>query len=225
VRPLRSTLGLTVTRSMPFAIDKNTLETVTAVATVITPVLLAVLGGIGWWVKRRVEEGQARQETRLAKQDAQIARLRELEDKLREDRISTYNALLEPFFLFFTTEAAFATDSKYKGQKKDDLAVQRMLSVEYRQVGFKLSLVANDEVVRAYNRLMQFFYHTEVDSAPIEQKMVRWLALMGDLLFEIRKSMGNESSALDRWEMIEWFMSDAPKFKLVHAALEAKREA
>lgn len=210
---------------MPFAIDKTTLETVTAIATVVTPVLLAVLGGFGWWIKRKFEAAQARQEAQRALQEAQSTRLRELEDKLRDDRISTYNALLEPFFLFFTTEAAFATDKKYKGQKKDELAVQRMLSFEYRQIGFKLSLVADDSVVRAYNRLMQFFYHTESDPAPMEDKMVRWIALMGDLLLEIRKSMGNQSSGLDRWEMIEWFMSDAPMFKKNYALLQAKGEA
>ncbi|OBS09594.1 hypothetical protein Thpro_021922 [Acidihalobacter prosperus] len=39
---------------------------------------------------------------------------------------------------------------------------------------------------------------------------------MGTLLLEIRKSMGNASSSLDRWEMIEWFMSDAPQIKEKH---------
>ena len=92
----------------------------------------------------------------------------------------------------------------------------RMLSVEYRQVGFKLSLVANDAVVRAYNKLMQFFYHTEEDSRPIEIKTSHWIALMSTLLLEIRKSMGNQSSELDRWEMIEWFMQDAPKMKAMY---------
>jgi hypothetical protein len=29
------------------------------------------------------------------------------------------------------------------------------------------------------------------------------------LLLEIRKSMGNENTQLDLWEMIEWFMKDA----------------
>lgn len=202
-------------------IDKSVLETISSIATIATPVLLALLSGIGWWIKKRVDSAQLRQTERLAKEEALNSRLRDLEDKLREDRISTYNALLEPFFLFFTTDAAFALDKKYKGQNKIELATQRMLSVEYRQIGFKLSLVANDEVVRSYNRLMQFFYHAEDDSASLEKKMVVWIALMGDLLLEIRKSMGNKSSDLDRWEMIEWFMTDAPKLKQEHARLDA----
>lgn len=39
---------------------------------------------------------------------------------------------------------------------------------------------------------------------------------MATLLLEIRKSMGNQSSELDRWEMIEWFMNDALKMKAIH---------
>lgn len=146
----------------------------------------------------------------------QAARIAELEDKLREDRIATYNALLEPFFLLFTSDAAFAQDPKYKGKKKDDLAIARMLSVEYRQIAFKLSLVASDAVVRAYNELMQFFYYAEQNSRPLEEKASHWIALMATLLLEIRKSMGNQSSDLDRWEMIESFMQDAKKMKLIH---------
>lgn len=194
---------------MPVAIEKSLLDTICAIATLVTPVLLLVLGGIGWLVQNRIGASQARQET-------QAVRIAELEDKLREDRIATYNALLEPFFFMFTSDAAFAQDPKYKNKKKDEIAIARMLSVEYRLVGFKLSLVANDSVVRSYNKLMQFFYHTEQDGRPLEAKTSHWISLMATLLLEIRKSMGNQSSALDRWEMIEWFMQDALKMKEMH---------
>jgi hypothetical protein len=194
---------------MAAPIEKDLLDTISAIATLVTPVLLVILGGIGWLIQNRMEASHARQE-------AQAARIAELEDKLREDRITTYNALLEPFFLLFTSEAAFALDPKFKNKKKDEIALSRMLSVEYRQVGFKLSLVANDSVVRAYNKLMQFFYHTDEDARLIEEKTSHWIDLMGTLLLEIRKSMGNQSSDLDRWEMIEWFMKDAREMKEIH---------
>lgn len=197
--------------------EKDLLDTISAIATLATPLVLLLLGGFGWWIKQRVEASQAKQDLLVVQQHAQEARIRELEDKLREDRIATYNALLEPFFMLFMSEAAFATDKKFKGQKKDEIAISRMLSVEYRHVAFKLSLVGNDEVVRAYNKLMQFFYQTESDPMPLEAKTVRWLALMGDLLLEIRKSMGNPTSRLDRWEMIEWFMKETPTLRLAHA--------
>ncbi|MGN6831173.1 hypothetical protein [Paucibacter sp. M5-1] len=177
------------------AAENNALATITAIATLATPVLLAVLSAIGWALKTRIEASRA-------EHDAQQARIRELEDKLREDRITTYNALLNPFFLLFTTDASLASDPKFKNKNKNEIAINRMLSFEYRQVGFKLSLVANDEVVRAYNSLMQFFYHTDTDQRPLDQKTSNWIALMANLLLEIRRSMGNQSSKLDRWEMI-----------------------
>ena len=191
------------------AAEKTVLETIAAIATLVTPVLLAFLGAIGWTLKNKIESARA-------ERDNQQARIRELEDRLREDRIATYNALLDPFFLLFTTEASLASDPKYKNKNKDEIAVSRMMSFEYRQVGFKLSLVANDEVVRAYNSLMQFFYQIDGDQRPLDQKTSHWLALMATLLLEIRKSMGNQSSRLDRWEMIEWFMKDAHMMKDMH---------
>lgn len=129
---------------MVTTIEKDILNTISAIATLITPILLIALGGIGWLIQNRIKASQARQES-------QAARNAELEDKLREDRIKTYNALLEPFFLLLTSEAAFALDPRYKNKKKDDIAIARMLSVEYQQIAFKLSLIANDTVVRAYN--------------------------------------------------------------------------
>lgn len=190
-------------------VEKGILDTISAIATLITPFLLIAIGGLGWLIKNKIQVSQSKEQY---KND----RIRELEDKLREDRIKIYNAILEPFFLLFTSEEAFSKDPKFKNQNKDELALAKMLSVEYREVGFKLSLVANDSVVRCYNRLMQYFYHSEKDSRPIDEKVCDWIALMGDLLLEIRKSMGNESSSLDRWEMVEWFMTDAPNLKAQH---------
>jgi len=200
---------------MTAPIQKDLLDIIAAIATLATPILLVVLAGMGWLIKNRMESSKA-------KRGIQEARIRELEDRLREDRIATYNSLLEPFFLLFTSDAAVALDPKFKGKNKNVIAIAKMLSVEYRQIGFKLSLVGNDPVVRAYNGLMQFFYHTEEDQRPTEEKMRDWIAMMGTLLLEIRKSMGNESSKLDRWEMIEWFMSEAPAMKKLHLS-ESRR--
>ena len=189
--------------------EKTFFDTTVAIATLATPIILVILSAIGWMLKNKIEVSRANR-------DAQQVRIQELEDKLREDRIATYNALLYPFFLLFTSEASFAADPKFKNKNKNEIAMNHMLSFEYRQIGFKLSLVANDAVVRAYNALMQFFYHTEGDMRPLEQKTSNWIALMATLLLEIRRSMGNQSSKLDQWEMIEWFMQDAHKMKVMH---------
>jgi hypothetical protein len=192
-------------------VENSLLETISAIATLVTPFLLLALGGIGFLIKGKIQASQAKMESR-------DIRIRELEDKLREDRIKTYNAILEPFFLLFTSDAAFAKDPKFKNKNKYELATAKLLSVEYREVAFKLSLVANDSVVRAYNKLMQYSYHSEEAPTPIDEKVGDWIALIGDFLLEIRKSMGNESSTLDRWEMVEWFMTETPNLKRQHMA-------
>jgi len=187
-------------------VEKDLLDTISSIATLVTPILLVIIGGIGWLIQHKIE-------TTKAKQESQSLRIKELEDKLREDRIETYNLLLEPFFLLFTTKEAAKTDPKLRNKNKDEIAIAKMLSYEYRKIGFKLSLVATDSVVRAYNQLMQYFYHIEGSQKSLEEQTSDWIALMATLLLEIRKSMGNEASNLDRWEMIEWFMKDAEVMK------------
>jgi hypothetical protein len=181
--------------------DATWISYATAIGSIITPILVLILAGIGWLIKAGIE-------VERQKETKELERIKELEDKLRNDRIEIYNALLEPFFILFTSDAAFSQDPKYKGKKKDELSIGKMLTVDYRKVGFKLSLLADDSVVRSYNQLMQFFYHAEANSDELEIKTSHWIKLLGDLLLEIRKSMGNQATELSNWEMLEWFMSD-----------------
>lgn len=190
-------------------IEKHWIDYASAVGSILTPILVILLTGIGWHIRtkseRTREEGVKTQE-----------RIRELEDKLHAGRTDIYNQLLEPFFILFTTDKMFESDPKFRGKNKDHLSIGKMLTVEYRKVGFNLSLIANDEVVRAYNRLMQFFYKGEHEGLAGEELLLRtsqWINLLSELLLEIRKSMGNKSTSLNNWEMIEWFMSDADKMR------------
>lgn len=190
--------------------QNDLLDYVTAIGTVATPVLVLILTGIGWHIKNRLE-------TVRENENKKLDRIKELEDKLRQDRIEIYNALLEPFFVLFTTDDVFSKDPKYKGKKKEEHSIGKMLTVDYRKVGFKLSLIADDSVVLAYNQLMQFFYHSEKTPAEPLLKTSQWMHLLGHLLLEIRKSMGNQETKINEWEMIEWFITDAHKMKEVYA--------
>jgi len=193
--------------------ERDWFDYATGVGAVVTPLLVLVLTGLGWHIKSKFETSRAR--------DARAEeRIRQLEDKLREDRIETYNLLLEPFFVLFTADAVFSQDPKYKGKRKDQLSIGKMLTVEYRRVGFKLALLADDAVVRAYNRLMQFFYKGAHEGLQEEELLVRtsqWIELLSQLLLEIRRSMGNAGTELTNWEMIEWFMSEADKMRELSA--------
>lgn len=59
-------------------VEADPLQTISAIATLITPFLLLGLGGLGWLIKRKIQASQAKVQSR-------DARIRDLEDKLRED--------------------------------------------------------------------------------------------------------------------------------------------
>jgi len=168
---------------------------ITAVGSILTPILVLFLTTIGWFIKSNLE------------------RKVELENKLRDDRIETYNQILEPFIILLTSDEAWSKDKKYKGKDKGDFAMSKMLSFDYRKTGFKLSLMGSDPVVKAYIELMQFFYRLNDQDTPNEISLKEMLELLGTFLLEIRKSMGNEATMLDSWNMCEWWMSDARKIK------------
>lgn len=190
--------------------EKDWIDYVVALSSTITPVLVLVLTGLGWHIKNKFESSKNIEFRNLE-------RIRELEDKLHQDRIETYNSLLEPFIIMFTTDAIFNSDPKYKGKTKDQLSIGRMLSVDYRKIAFKLSLVADDDVIKAYNALMQHVYsYNKHDNTTNNDALVQtsiWLSLLSEMLLAIRKSMGNASTELNNWEMIEWFMSDTQEMK------------
>ena len=169
----------------------------TALGSIATPILVAVVGGIGWKLRTQVE------------------RRIELEKQLRDDRIEIYNDILAPFITLFMSDAAWKSDPKNKNRDKNELAIKAALSLEYRKQAFRLALVGSDGVVKAYNDLMQSFFQSEtVDGAEVpEEKVKRMLALIGHLLLEIRRSMGNEATELDKWSMLEWFITDARKYR------------
>ena len=176
-------------------VEKHWIDYLSAIGSVATPILVLILTAIGWKLRQSIERERA------------------LEDKLREDRINTYNLILEPFIILFMTDAAWAMDKTNKGKDKSEIATGKMLSLEYRKYAFKLSLVGTDSVVIAYNELMQFFYNQEEITAPTDDKLKKMMHLLGTFLLEIRRSMGNESTHLSNWQMLEWFMKDARKWR------------
>lgn len=174
--------------------DPTWLPYVTAIGAVATPILIAGLGGFGWLLKNRIE------------------RRLELENKLRSDRIEIYNEILEPFIVMFMTDAAWNHDPKNRHKSKEDIGIKKALSLEYRKQAFRLALVGSDGVVRAYNDLMQSFFNAS-DEPPDESRVIGMLSLIGQLLLEIRRSTGNEDTKIDKWGMLEWFITDARKYR------------
>jgi hypothetical protein len=176
-------------------VEKHWLDFVTAIGSIATPIIVLIISTIGWKAKNNIE------------------RKIDLENKLRDDRIEVYNKILEPFIILLMSDAAWKSDKSTKGKDKNAIVISTMLTLEYRRHGFKLALMANDSVVKAYNNLMQYIYNrNEQESGEIDF-LKDMMKLLGTFLIEIRKSMGNETTKLDFWDMCEWWMSDTRKIK------------
>lgn len=142
------------------------------------------------------------------------SKLRETEEKLRNDRLVIYYKILEPYMLLWTPEDIIKKTSKYKKDQQksgSDLATEKLLTLEYQEACFKLSLVGSDSVMRAFNNLMQAFYNPDKDE---EEQGSRVMLLVSVLFLEIRKSLGNDKTKLHSLEMLEWKIEDIRNFKI-----------
>lgn len=175
--------------------DTSWVEYVTAIGSVATPVIVLALTAVGWRLRRKLD------------------RRLELEDKLRDDRVDIYNHILEPFVILFTSEAGWAQDKKHKNKNKTDVANNLLLSLKYRKYSFKLSLVGSDAVVTAYNDLLQNAYARSGEKDLTDKESKVTMELLGNLLLQIRRSMGNETTVLDKWQMLEAFITDVRKIR------------
>lgn len=176
-------------------VENHWLEYIGAIGSIATPLLVLGLTAIGWRLRRHL--------------DRQL----ELEDKLREDRINIYNHILESFIILLMTDTAWQHDKQNRGKDKSDIAMGKMFSLEYRKYAFKLSLVGSDAVVLAYNDLFQHFYEQGDTPDTSEENLKTMMALLGSFLLQIRRSIGNEATRLNQWQMLEWFITDARKWR------------
>ena len=180
--------------------NKTWLDFLTAFGSIATPILVLFLTGAGWKIRQSIEHKT------------------KLEEKLRDDRIEIYHQILEPYIIILMPDAAWNLDPKNKGKDKNNEATAKLLSLEYKKLSFRLSLIGSDNVVKAFNNLYQYFYknaensQSTIQSNPTD-KAKEMMSLIGLLLLEIRKSMGNEETKLNEWDMLEWFITDARKMK------------
>jgi len=175
------------------------LEFWSSVGSIVTPLLILALSAVGWRVK------------------SQTDRRMQLEDKLRDSQIETYLKILEPIFIALTPDEMWTQDKSNKGKDKFSQVNRIILSQQYKNESFKLSLIGTDGVVKSYNDLMQFFYNDATAGGQTESttkvKVRKMLDLLGEFLLQIRISMGNEHSKLTNWDMIEGWVKDARDMK------------
>jgi len=142
------------------------------------PSLLILIGGlITWIIKSKKEELQA------------------IEETLREERRKVYMEILDPYFHLFMDPGGVGQDT----------AMEKILSYKYRKTSFELNLFGSDDVVSAYNTLLQYMYKAEREGE-IDQKEL--FSNFGNFLLAIRKSLGIKKTELTNIDMLKSMIKD-----------------
>ena len=143
----------------------------------VVPAILGVGGLFGWAIKSRTEE------------------LRAAQERLAGERRKLYAALLDPYVKVFasTKDPALVKDAE-----------KQLISVDYRRTALEVVLIGDDNVVDAYNVLMQHFFKQGASAEDTFKPM----RLYGVLLLAIRKSLGNAATKLDEYDMLTHMITD-----------------
>lgn len=164
----------------------TTLDYITAIGAIATPIMVLLLSGIGWYLGHQFEKARTKEDHLRRQAD-------ELEEKLRDYRTEIYNQILEPFIILFTKDEGLPKDKEYKGKSHADASSAKIISLEYKQAAFKLLLLGSDEVVKAYSNLMQFFYTNPMKAdEKTEQTTKALMSLLGILLLGSEKALGTK---------------------------------
>lgn len=146
-----------------------------------------------------------------------ITKIRETEEKLRQNRIEIYYKVLEPFFLIFSTTAIIQHSGKTRKAKEQtgvELATEKLLTLDYQNYCFQLSLFGSETVVKAFNNLLQAYYNPPDGHSETSEWGFELMNQTAKLMIEIRKSLGNEGTKLDGLEILEWKIKDIRKYKV-----------
>lgn len=144
------------------------------------PILVIIGGLVSWFFKSRKEELQA------------------IEERALERRIETYNQILDPIIVLFSSGAS---------QKEKDKASAQISTVEYQKAAFNLITFGSDEMVNSYNNMMQSFYKNEAETSP-ELTLQKFAAV----ILSIRKDVYNKNTELKDWDMLKFMIKDIEKF-------------
>ncbi len=138
-----------------------------------TPVVAAMIGFGVWWIQSRIDQ------------------LQRAHERLHDERRKVYADILEPYVLLFAQSTDQAAQQK---------ALQIITSVEYKRQAFEFSLIGSDDVVGAFNDMMQLFYKAEASGEKLEGAEI--LDHWGRFLLAIRKSIGNPKTNLTGRDML-----------------------
>jgi len=141
--------------------------------------LLPIIGGlVVWYIQSSIEK------------------YRKAEERLHDSRRKAYLDILEPYILSL---------SGIKKPQYEEEALRLIASVEYKRTAFELNMIADDEVVKAFNEYMQYFY-TRTEENQLDYKV--FLTNWGNLILQIRKSVGDPKTKLTPKDMLRSTIND-----------------
>ena len=145
----------------------------------VLAIIGAVSGFVGWWLKARNQE------------------LRAIEKMLREEQRKIYKEILDPYIGLFSDR-----------NKNVDEQVKKLTSHQYKSKAFEMFFFGSDEVIKAYNKLIQHGSRINPENAEPDLTIV---TDFGQLLLEVRKSLGNKKTKLNAKEMLGVIINDLSK--------------
>jgi len=139
---------------------------------VTVPLLLAIGGSFGWFIKARSEG------------------IRRARERLWPERRELYLTFLDPFIRHF--HALSISD-----EKEQEKAAGMLLTYEFRRASFEMILISSDEVVRAYSRLMKEAFRGESGSGMV--MLEHWSRLLLKLREGLVEETGLNNWDMIRW--------------------------
>ena len=163
----------------------------TTIIAILTPILLTTGGIISWLIKAKREESL------------------NAEAKSREFKIETYKKILEPFIATLT----------FTLPKEEQLKeINKIKSLDYKRTVFDLTTFGSDEALKTFNKIMQTFFlandhYKNKDGEYSEEYAIRLLALISEMLLQIRKDIYSKKTKLERSDTIEFMITDMEKHR------------
>ena len=152
-------------------------------APIVVAAIAASLTALGWYLRSHWES------------------LRREREMLQSERRRVYLQVLEPYIRAMTG---------LKSQQENKKAAKQITSFDHRRALFEINILGSDEVIRAFNDMMQYFYGME-ENHP-EETSGGALEHLGSLLVAIRRDLGSKKTELTAMDMLKSQVNDIDKF-------------
>jgi len=150
--------------------------------------LVAGIGTVaGWFIRSKFEESHI------------------IRQKLNDERRKTYGDILLPLISIVANINHKENPSKAVEEIMKDLN-------KLQKDRLDLVLFGSDNVVLAHNAFCAYSYQVNTTETQ-EERGIQYMRLLGKLLLEIRRDVGNKDTKLDEIEMLRWLIKDIDKLE------------